>query len=846
MKRVWLCSASLALTVGSSLPSYAQTDSGLQLEEVVVTAEKREENLQKVPISIQVREGEDLRRTGKKRIDEIMQGTVGIQAQDSQVGVTFFVRGVDSGGMGPGTASAVPIIIDGVAQSRSEAVRGGTLDLAQAEIMRGPQSTTLGANALAGAISLISAKPVFNYEARGSLEFGNFHKRATEGVLNIPFSDNQALRIAYSTDKRLGYISSGAGDSDLTNARLKYRWQPNADIDLTATFSSNNIGGNGVQQGVLLATGHWQPWDSGAPQMGYYSGPTFTPDTGSCVPQSGTVMGCPGIFYVVNDGIDFRHRSNPWNDGYPANRWPNEPFRDTTIDQGSIELNWNTSIGTITFLPAYQSAHFRSQEPPRGTGYMAEDQLQDTVTGDLRLASPSGERLTWSGGLYYSHDKLHDALFANVDYPGTAPMGPGPNCASGTICYSYDIRNYVINTSINAFAEARFSIMDSLRLIGGLRYNNDKSEASIVCYPDGMGGCASLPGNAAGPLGSSFAASSDLVYPPGKWSDTTFRAGAEWDVLPEAMLYGVYSTGYNPGTLDTMSGSVTKKTTLEQVTVGLKSQWLDNRLQFNAELFNTKFHNRTVEGTLNSYVNTNSTNCFGAAFGPTVDVQLGMSGGYCAIIGQNSAQVKEFKSQGIDMDMTWVVTSNDRLNMTAEYLKSQYDTAPLVYGMDGNPVDVNAAIAAAATPLGLTQQQITDLQNATADNLNGLVGHQLQNAPKFSATLDYQHQFDLPGGSKLTPRVAAVYKSKYWSFGGAPGANVTQILADSNNPNNLAWQQSYTKWDLYLGWDTADSKFNINGYVKNVQNKAILANYTDPYVSLEAPRTYGVTFSGHF
>ena len=217
-----------------------------ELQEVIVTAERREVNLQKVSISIQVKDGDDLRKTGKKRIDAIMQGTVGIQAQDSQVGVTFFVRGVDSSG-GMGNVVAVPVIVDGVAQSRSESVRAGTLDLARAEIMRGPQSTTLGVNALAGAVSLVSNKPVFERVVSGNLTVGNYNLRQFEGVLNLPLTSNQALRFAFSKEQRDGYISSGAGDSDLTNARVKYRWQANDKADLLATVSHQNIGGNGVQ-----------------------------------------------------------------------------------------------------------------------------------------------------------------------------------------------------------------------------------------------------------------------------------------------------------------------------------------------------------------------------------------------------------------------------------------------------------------------------------------------------------------------------------------------------------------------------------------------------------------------
>jgi hypothetical protein len=115
-----------------------------------------------------------------------------------------------------------------------------------------------------------------------------------------------------------------------------------------------------------------------------------------------------------------------------------------------------------------------------------------------------------------------------------------------------------------------------------------------------------------------------------------------------------------------------------------------------------------------------------------------------------------------------------------------------------------------------------------------------------SATLDYQHTFTLNNGSRLIPRVSAVYKQKYWSFGGAPGANIGQILADSNNPANLAWQQAYTKWDFQTTWEKDDGRFSVTAYARNLSDEVVLANFTDPYVSIEAPKTYGITFSAQF
>lgn len=841
-KHLLLSAAAAVLGTGTSQIAMAQTGSTAtgELEEVVVTAEKREVNLQKVSTSIQVKSGEDLAKTGKKRIDEIMQGTVGIQAQDSQVGVTFFVRGVDSSG-GMGNVVAVPILIDGVAQERSESVRGGTLDLARAEIMRGPQSANLGVNALAGAVSLVSNQPVYEYQANGSVDFGNYSLRSLQGVLNVPLSGNQAVRLAYSSDKRKGYISAGAGDSDLTNIRLKYGWKANDNVETVFTISHQNIGGNGVQQGVLLASGHWAPYIYGSPTaipLGHFNGPAFTATPGQCQPQSGTTMGCPVQFYVVDDGVNFRQRSDAWNDGYPPDSFPNGPYRDTNIDQASFEMNWKTDVGTITLLPAYQRAHFRSKEPPRGTFTMSQDEKQTNPTLDLRLTSNSGGKFEWQAGAYYSYNKTSDSTFLNINFPGASGMGPpGTDPADCTnsygYCYSWDISPKADRTNSSVYGNGKFSVIDTVRLTGALRYTKDKATLAQIST---VGGTLLGP-NQTGPFSL---ANATTLNAAGDWNATTYTAGVEWDVLPATMLYANYKTGYNPGAIDSMSGTVSAKSTLKQIALGFKSQMLNNRLQFNGEFFQTTFYNRSVEGTLSAYIGGASAQNCTAGFGPTVQVSSG-GGGFCAIIGQNTATVPQFVSKGVDLDSTWVITPNDRLNVTVELLKAAYDAAPVI---TGNP-SISAAALQALNP-ALSAANAATLSTLLQGNIQAFVGRTLQNSPKRSATLDYQHSFVLPGGSRITPRVAAVYKTRYWSFGGAPGANVSQILADESNPNNLAWQQQYTKWDAYTSWDNADGKLTLTGYVKNLSNKVVLANYTDPYVSLEAPRTYGVTFSANF
>ena len=1010
MNKFWVCLGSMLATTFGVTPVFAQTnDASYELEEVVVTAELREVNLQKVSTSIQVTSGDELRKEGKKRIDEIMQGAVGIQMQDSQNGVSFFVRGVDGGGTGAGTVVSTPVIVDGVAQSRAEAVRGGTLDLARAEVMRGPQSTTLGANSLSGAVSLVSNKPVFEYQASTNLDVGNYHSTTMEGVMNVPLADNQAIRIAFTNSKRDGYYSNGAGNSDLSTTRIKYRWQPSDSLDITATVQHQNIGGNGVSQLTLLTYGSYKPWRNGdaftsGSTLNQYSicqasltDPTIVPCnqatktagavvrqqesltmlgsvpvfgtnspqlcfptgfTATGIPCSGQnkvlttlggqpdFLGVPPTYVPVADGTNFRTRTNAWDDGSQPLAWSNQPYRNSNIELASVEFNWQTDLGAVTFLPSYQSTHYTDRQPFRGYQAMGADNYQRTKIADLRINSNSGGALEWQAGLYYSDDRQNNStFFMNAPGVGMAGMGsvdPGqcnygavdyttlPSYGSnpydttlgqGTLttatngatptaaviplvtlnpCYNWQLTPRIERLSKAIYFNSEYSALDNFRLIGGARFNDQtgrQSGAQVIngdqygpfdtCYPNGVqvnlyvcnGSTVNL-GTTASP-NNQLKALDNMVLTgnSNRWTHTTYRAGFEWDVIPEAMVYGVYSTGFNPGTIDGMTGAVNKAVTLEQITAGFKSQALDNRLQFNAEAFFTTYHNRPVDGSVISYVGGADSSSCTVGMGQTALATPTFGTGYCMALG--SPTVDAFKSMGIDMDMTWLISPVDRLNLTAEYMTATYDqkpvysaatatqtvtgcsTIPDITYADGTITTeylawVGACMAnlgftsavqgdAGAMPIGL----LSDLKVGFDNQLEGFIGSTLQNAPKFSATWTYSHNFLLADGSRITPRISGVYKTKYWSLGGGgPGNSGVNVImkagSDPSSPYYLSWQQAYATWDASLAWDKSDGKFTVNAYVKNLTNEVVMSGFTYQYISLSPPRTYGATFTANF
>jgi iron complex outermembrane receptor protein len=826
-----------ALLFAALLPIRAPADEEAaadQLEEVVVTAEKRSENLQKTALSIQVYKGEELAQEGKKKIDDIMRGVVGVQAQDNQTGASFAMRGVDTGTAGPpnqNPGATVAILIDGIYQTRAETARSGTLDVSQVEVMRGTQSTNLGASALAGAVSLVSNKPNLDrQEASGTVEFGNYNLRAIEGVYNVPLSSTNALRFAGSLNQRRGYLSSGAGDNDITIGRVKYRWKPNDDFDMVLTVNTQHLGGNGVSAGVLTYEGYWEPYNPLRNSFinGVPSGTCGGAGQPSCYDR---VMGYPGLFGHVDSPLTWRDRSDPWDDGYPADIWPNHPFRDTRITQYSADIKWNTSVGTLAVIPQLESARFRSAEPPRGNSWMAENRDNPTEQVEVRFNSPSTSKIDWLAGLYYYHtDQTGTFLTINDPYSvGGPPLLPScldvaGNTLNSQECYQWTNDSESSLRTLSAFGQVQFPFTDTFRGLAGVRYSKDKRQVSST--PN------AVPGTAVGPTAPYVYASISEDY-----SDFTYRLGLEYDVRSQSMLYLTYATGYQPGVVG-IGGPppgyfVTPKNTSTQWTLGMKNRFFDNKLQLNFEAFQLKFKDRPFRDPTS--VQVGAANCQGP---PGVEMIVLTDVNNFCLSPAGAYIMPNQKSEGADIELSFLPTAADRLDMTIEYLKASYGSNPVT------SEDVAGLIAA--------QNAADNVKAAALAAYNALIGSYsgtiLQNSPKWSGNLTYEHRFDLPGGSTFTPRVNLAYKAKYWAQGGGPppaGFSAKNALDNGS----VVMQDAYTMWNAFLTWSNSDGRFDLTAYMKNIANKAIQTNLSaEPgsalmAISLDAPRTFGVSLS---
>jgi iron complex outermembrane receptor protein len=404
---------------------------GVQLDEVVVTAERRETSLQRTPVAVTAISGEDLARQGVVSIDEAITFVPGVQVQGANTGASFYVRGVGARGASELPASPVSVSYDGVVQQRNELTGLSFADVARVEVLRGPQGTLYGRNANAGAVNVIYNDPelgVFGGDV--SVSVGNYDMVRTEGVANLPLGDKAALRLVAGSHRRDGYLSNGLSDADENFVRAKLKFQPVEAVDLVLSAERQTAGGLGSSNVLLPTSGRNDPWKAD--------------DYGT-------------LYTVTLAPVDCSPSCRPFYD-----------LENTTL-RG--QLNWRLGIGQLTAIVGRQEFDRTYRQVFSGT--WEEDRLPvQQSTAEVRLSSLPQTAWSWVIGAYY------------LDYDGSGQRRQNWTFDQGTL--------FTLNTSESraVFGQATVPLSEQLRLTGGLRYTRDEvrqsiNQGTLAQYADG-------------------------------------------------------------------------------------------------------------------------------------------------------------------------------------------------------------------------------------------------------------------------------------------------------------------------------------------------------------------------
>lgn len=536
----------LALLAGvvfafSSIQAHAQTAAPAkapELEEIVVTAQRQSEVLQKAALSVTAASGKELIAAGVSSVQQLSNLAPSLQITPGTGAYTWFaVRGVTNTGANAFADPAVAVNLDGVYLATPTQMQGMMFDLERVEVLKGPQGTLYGRNATAGAINIIPRAPKFEHGGEATLEFGNFGAFAGQAALDVPINEKLALRIAGQGSQRDGYFSDGSGDDDLAAARVTALFRPSSDLSLTLTGDYTTQGGRG--------------------------------------PGSTVIKNCGGSpCYIVGAWTGLADATAQFA---PLAGKSRRTFLDNQYQGITGHVDWRNPLGTLTVIAAHRWADINYYSTTTGI-LINERQHPKQSSLEARLASPSDQPLRWLvGGYYLDTDMTARSISEN----------PAGNNFS-------DQRIITGGQAWASFGQLTWAVTDSLRLVGGLRYTTEEKTSDSRRYnvPNAIGPDPIIPQ-------VPTAAPITVVNASKRWSDTTWKLGMEWDVGPRSLIYANASTGFKAGGfyLGPPGSNTYDPEHLTSYVVGSKNRFLDNRLQINAEAFYLDYRDQQISYT---------------------------------------------------------------------------------------------------------------------------------------------------------------------------------------------------------------------------------------------------------
>jgi iron complex outermembrane receptor protein len=433
-----------------------------QLEEIVVSARRREESIQNVPISIAAFSGADLAARQVVTTQGLTELTPNLQfspvapSSGNNTAGVIFIRGVGATDFIASTDPGVGFYVDGVYFARSAGTAVSLLDVDHIEVLRGPQGTLFGRNTLGGAIQVITNKPSFD-RTSGSIEatFGDFSRREGIGVLNLRLSDTLAIRLAAILRTQDGYVTNvltgrDLGDVNTFGARLSVLWKPTDSFEL------------------LWASDYMSDHTNGTPNVfgGINTSAPF-------VQFASLAAGCPGYTgppAPVPENTDPRCANNQYLSLGPY-KVASNAHTHSQLDMWGSQLTATWHIAdwiTLKSITGYRETQPYSVRDADNTPLIVLETINrddmKQFTQELQfLGDAFDSRLHWQAGAYYFHETDPQ------DYPAYLPLPPvgGLNTAA-----------FIKNESYALFTQESFDITKELQLTVGVRYTNDTKEAT--------------------------------------------------------------------------------------------------------------------------------------------------------------------------------------------------------------------------------------------------------------------------------------------------------------------------------------------------------------------------------
>ncbi len=797
------CVSALAIALALPITADQAAAQNRALEEVIVTAQKREQSINEVPIAISAYTPQQLSSLGIDSAEDLEILTPGLEINSvGGVGTKVWtIRGVGFNDYSTGASSTVGLYFDEIAFPYPVMATGIFFDTDRVEVLRGPQGDLYGRNTTAGQVSYFSARPSEVFEAGVSLTYGRYRRLDTEAYISGPITDNFRARVAATTThSNKGWQESLSRPGDRLGHQDKWAVRTVLDADLGDDATFTLVVNFNKDESDNVANTPFDGREVGLP----------TPTLQANANTGGALE--PFVIFSTDD-----NEAADWTNG------PNDalrPQRDNRTVYLSGKLVWDVGWAELTSLTGYITFDREEANDWDGVALLDSSNINiseiDAFSQEVRLSGTT-DRFFWVGGLYYSYDEVDEDY--NY-YFGEGRFGIN----------QLDTRYMQETESIAAFAHVDYDITDRIGLIVGARFTHETREwegctfdntptdipvaglplnvflnniingPGVITpngllndgfnFPNGLGPVTPLEPNGCGTfndiLGSENAGQYTVFAEEIETNRAMWKVGLDYSPNDDILLYATISQGFKSGGFNGANSNTTSQLlpydpeVLTAYEIGLKATLLEGTMQFNASAF---------------YYNYNDKQENEAAVTP-----VGNIGGL--------SNIPESRIYGFEAEMQWQATDALRVFASMSFLDTEVQ--------EWDQVDELAS----AFPT-------TVLRDAS--------GAELPNAPKFSGNLTAAYDIPVADNYLVTPAFDLIYR----------GETSGDITAE--------WfRESYTLVNARLTVAEAfDNRWMLQLFVRNLADN-------DYYVSGQSggnftrvrtngmPRTWGVKIDYRF
>jgi len=516
----------------------APTPGAASLEEIVVTAQRRSENIQSVPITVEAVSAGQLDEAGVFDLEGLRVMIPGLEVQNANGYATPYLRGVGSAAAGPGIENPIAIYVDGVYYAAATSSLFSLNNVSQIEVLKGPQGTLFGRNASGGLIQVTTRDPSQEPSINTDISYGNYDTSTADLYLTGGVAGNLAADIAL----RYSYQGDGYG-TDLTTGEDVYR--TDRDLNLRTKW--------------LLT-----PFDA--------TRITFAVDYENTVNSQLATRLIAGTAAAPFTGPAYG--GSPWNtEGV-------QPFDHTASGGASINLDQDVGFAQLQSITAYRLSDFNkeldldSTAAPTEAAYVR--QLDNQISEEIHLLSNPADAVKWLGGLYYFYaDGRYEPIVLTLsDDPVFNPDFP----LGGAL-----VNSRQTTQSLAGFAQGTVEVLPMTRLTIGARYTYEKRELMGTESADLVGDI---------PLGVIASADESKTF-----SKPTYRVALDHNFAPDVLAFLSFNSGFKSGGFEpsVLTASPFRPETLDAYEAGIKADVLPQTLRVNASLFDYDYKEIQVE-----------------------------------------------------------------------------------------------------------------------------------------------------------------------------------------------------------------------------------------------------------